>query len=599
MDHSLLQNVIFYLIAAIVAVPLFRKLGLGAILGYLFAGALIGPQVLQLVHDPEHALHFAEFGVVMLLFVIGLELNPEKIWNMKLQIGVLGGGQLLGCAALIALPIYFFLPVTPAVALLLGLTLALSSTAFAVQLMHEQGILGSPLGRKGFSILLLQDMAVIPILLLVSFIAPAVESSHPTPWWQGPAAVTAVLIIGKYGLNPALRLVAESGTRELLTASALLIVLGTAYLMQASGLTMGMGAFLAGIILANSSFRHQLEADVEPFKGLLLGLFFIAVGMSLDLALLLEHPVQILLLALALMAVKALVIALLVRISGAPWRDGWLMGLMLSQGGEFAFVVMNKALSLNLLPTSTANQVILVVGISMALTSPLVMLFKWVAKPPQQAQRDYDREMDTTSEVVIAGFGRFGQIIGRILAANKLHFTALDKDAKHVDFLKQFGNKIYFGDATRLDLLEAAGIETARILVVAVDDMEDANRIVDCAQEHFPKLTIIARARNRAHTYQLQQRGVQAVVRETFESGLMAAQATLHALGVTDGAAKEMVDIFRRHDEQLIKRASHHQDDMEKLITIAAEGRQELQSLFQQDNPKFKAKSAEPQAVQD
>ena len=585
MDHSPLLNVLYYLTAAVLAVPIFRRLGLGAILGYLAAGALIGPQGINLIDHPEEALHFAEFGVVMLLFVIGLELNPEKLWSMRKLIALLGGGQLLLCAAAIGVFCLLVFNFTAQISLLVGLTLALSSTAFAVQLMDEQGVMGSHLGRKGFAILLLQDMAVIPILLLVDFWAPssAGESQH-LPWWTGPLAVLGVLVFGRFCLNPALRMIARYGSREVLTAAALLIVLGTANLMQSIGLSMGMGAFLAGIILANSSFRHQLEADIEPFKGLLLGLFFIAVGMTLDLALLAKSPLLIVGLALSLMTVKAAIIAALVHFRSCNWKESILLGLMLSQGGEFAFVVMAKALSLNIIESSIADYLVLVVGVSMAFTSPLVMLAKRLfrEKPSSDGNATSD-VVNEEPEVIIAGFGRFGQIVGRILSANHIHFAALDKDASHVEFVKSFGNKIYFGDATRADLMESAGIDHVRVVVIAVNGIEDSLKIVHWLQQNHPKITLVARARNRTHAYQLKAQNVDIIIRETLESSLNAASETLMGLGFTEGQARAKVDIFRKHDHELFEKAAEHKDDHKTLRTIAKQGREELEALFKQD----------------
>lgn len=586
MEHNPMIHVLVYLAAAVVAVPLFRRLGLGAILGYLAAGALIGPDGLNFISHPESALHFAEFGVVMLLFLIGLELNPEKLWSMRLQITLLGGGQLLLSAIAIGLFVYFVLGLDWKLSVLIGLTVGLSSTAFAVQLMDEQGIMGSPLGRKGFSILLLQDMAVIPILLLVDFWAPLAAADHSAEelaWWVRPFAIIAVLLFGRFALNPALLLIARHGSREVLTAAALLIVLGTAVFIQATGLSMGMGAFLAGIILANSSFRHQLEADIEPFKGLLLGLFFIAVGMTLDLSLLLSQPVLIFGMALLLMLVKTLLIAGIVHFRDCNWREGLLLGLMLSQGGEFAFVVMTKSVGLALLDQSVADYVVIIVGISMALTSPLVAVFKRVTTPVTEDNASYDGDTGDKPEVVVAGFGRFGQIIGRILSANGIHFAALDKDPSHVEFVKRFGNKIFFGDATRLDLLQASGIDHARVLVVAVDKIEDSLAIVSAVREAYPRLRIIARAHNRMHVYQLKAEGVEHVIRELVESSLSAAKDTLVALGFTEGQAIGKVDVFRKHDNALLEKAVTHRDDTDELLKIANEGRKELEQLFKQD----------------
>jgi monovalent cation:proton antiporter-2 (CPA2) family protein len=585
MEHSLLTNAVLYLAAALVAVTVFHRLGLGAILGYLCAGALLGPQVSGLITDPEHTLHFAEFGVVMMLFVIGLELNPEKLWQMRRHILVLGGGQLLLSAVLIAAILLVVLHYSAGLAILLGLTLALSSTAFAIQLMEEQGIMGMSLGRKGFAILLLQDLAVIPILLLVGLLAPAQEDGGGQPWWMGPLAVVFALAIGRFANNPFLRAIAESGIRELFSAAALLIVLGTALLMQASGLTMGMGAFLAGIILGNSSFRHQLEADIEPFKGLLLGLFFIAVGMGLDLALLMREPWLILGAALALMLFKTAVISLLVRASRCKWRDALLLGLILSQGGEFAFVVLGKALDLNLLSADDSSRVNLIVGLSMALTAPLVMLFKRAVRTqPNETPRNQDQIQNDEPEVIIAGFGRFGQIVGRLLAANQLKFTALDKNVEHVEFVKRFGNKVFYGDATRPDLLIAAGIAHARIFVLAVDNKEDSVTIARHLRQHYPETLLIARSRDRAHAYQLLDLGVKHIIRETLESSLLAASYTLENLGYTQAQTANMVDIFRAHDHKMLLQTAKHQNDLEEMIKIATQGRKELESLFKGDN---------------
>ncbi len=583
MDSHALLNVLAYLAAAVVAVPLFRWLGLGAILGYLIAGAVIGPQGLHLIHHPEHALHFAEFGVVMLLFVIGLELNPEKLWRMRAQISLLGGGQLLLSAALIALLIVLLFQFSWQAAVLLGLTVGLSSTAFAVQLMDEYGVMATECGRKGFSILLLQDMAVIPVLLLVGFWAPQELEADAPHWWLGPLAIVLVLLAGRFVVSPVLKLIAQHGSREVLTAASLLIVLGTAVVMQSVGMSMGMGAFLAGIILANSHYRHQLEADIEPFKGLLLGLFFIAVGMTLDLALLLHAPLLILGLALGLMALKTAVIVLLLRASGTDWRNGIVLALMLSQGGEFAFVVMAKAQGLGMFEQSIVDYTVLVVGVSMALTAPLVMAARALLPKPSTDTRDYDKGHDEEPEVIICGFGRFGQIVGRILAANGQTFTALDKDPSHVDFVKRFGNKIFYGDAKRQDLLEAAGIHHARVIVVAVDKIEESMAIVKHVRAMCPDLRIIARAHNRMHVYRLMEAGVTDIVREMFESSLVAARDTLMAIGYTESQALRKVDIFRKHDESLLNQAASHKDDTDTLIAISEQGRKELEQLFGND----------------
>lgn len=583
MDSPFLTQAVLYLGAALITVTLFRKLGLGAILGYLFAGTVLGPDGLGFIHDPEHTLHFAEFGVVMLLFVIGLELNPEKLWQMRRHIMLLGIGQVGLCGAVIGVALSTLTGLPWAIAILLGLTLALSSTAFAIQLMEEHNVMGSPVGRKGFAVLLLQDLAVIPILLLVGVLAPFHAEGPVNPWWYGPVAVVLVLLAGRYAIHPLLRAIADTGIRELFPAAALMIVLGTALLMQASGLTMGMGAFLAGIILGNSSFRHQLEADIEPFKGLLLGLFFIAVGMNLDLNLLLHEPLLILGAALALMLAKAAVIAVLIRLSHGQWREALLLGLILSQGGEFAFVVMSKSLDLGLLSDAVANRVNLVVGLSMALTGPLVLVYRRLLQKPVGIGEPKDTIINDEPEVIIAGFGRFGQIIGRLLAANHLKFTALDQNADNVEFIKRFGSRVFYGDARRPDVLLAAGLAHARIFVIALNDPAGAVAIAHYLREHHPNILVIARARDRSHAYQLLQAGVKHVVREALESSLLAASHTLEHLGYTETQTKNMVNIFRAHDQKLLMQVANHQNDSEELIKILAEGKKELENLFASD----------------
>jgi len=585
-SESILINALYYLTAAVIAVPLFKAFGLGSILGYLFAGILLGPGVLGLVHDPEQVLHFAEYGVILLLFVIGLELAPEKLWTMRSQIMLTGGSQLIMSALLMAL-LFGLAGIDPALAIVLGLTLGLSSTAFAIQLMNEEHILASPLGRKGFAILLLQDLAVIPILLLVGFLAQAGEVEEGAPWYVGIGAVLAVLLFGRYGLNRVLRIVANSQNREVMTAASLLIVIGVAVLMDSVGLSMGLGAFLAGIMLANSNYRHQLESDIEPFKGILLGLFFIAVGMSINLSLLFDSPLLMLGLALALVALKTLVIVAILRLQEVGFKECFQLGLMLSQGGEFAFVVLSQATGLGFMDPGLADQVTLVVGLSMALTSPLVVIHRKVFHCRSDVQPDQDAHWDSHEpEVIIAGFGRFGQVVGRMLTASHVPFTALDKNPAHVEFVQQFGNRLFYGDLTRLDILESAGIREAKILVVAADNREQSLKIIDLARSMNADIKIIARAIDRFHAYELHDKKVSAVIRETFPSSLEAATETLQILGFTEGQALAMRERFRQHDEALLERSIEHKDDMLQLFAIAKEGRKELQQLFEEDSKK-------------
>lgn len=584
-DTNPLQMLLFFLLAAVIAVPLFRRFGLGAILGYLCAGVIMGPDVLHFVDDPVSVLHYAEIGVVLLLFIIGLELNPDKLWAMRHHIALLGGGQLLITAAFITVICVGF--TSSSTAIVIGLALALSSTAFAVQLMAEKGVLATADGRRGFAILLMQDLAVIPILLLVQLLGSH-SANTATPWWYGVAAIVFLLLAGRFLLNPLLSMVARFGSRETMTATALFIVVGAAYLMYLSGLSMGMGAFIAGIMLANSHFRHQLETDIEPFKGLTLGLFFIAIGMTLNIELLLQIPFLVLGLALLLMLVKAGVIVTLLKISGVAWRSALPLAFMLSQGGEFAFVILSQSMLSGLVSSEVAELVNLVVGLSMALTTLLVVIVTWLSQPKiTQSTSENMPEVEEKSEILILGFGRFAQITGRILAANKIPFTALDNNPAHIDFIKRFGNKIYFGDVTRLDVLRSAGIETATTLLVTIENAEKSEAIIKMVREHYPDINIIARAYNRVNYLKLIAAGADKVVRETFLSSLEASKETLQFLGFTASQAIRTVDLFRDHDEALLEKALEHHNNLDKVIEIGIQGRKELEALFNQDKNKF------------
>ncbi len=597
LEHQGLLHAIYYLLAAVIAVPIFRRWGLGAILGYLVAGVVIGPHVLGLIYEPQAAMHLSEFGVVMLLFVIGLELNPEQLWKMRYEVSILGGAQMLLTALIIALPLVLIVNLSWQQGFILGLTLALSSTAFAIPLMEEQKVMGLPIGRKGFSILLFQDMAVIPILLLLASWAPSTTSEDTRiPWWIGLFTVIGVILSARILFNPLLKLAAKYGSREILAAAGLLIVLGVSLLMKTVGLSMSLGAFLAGLLLAQSSFRHQLAADIEPFKGLLLGLFFIAVGMSLNLQLLFEHPFLVLFFAVALMLLKITVIASLLLFRKQSLRNGVLLGIMLAQGGEFAFVLMATADEIHFLSATISNYVVLTVGISMALTGPAVILFQRLINRTtlqEKALADMELHQQTVNqlaqpsehkpEVIIAGFGRFGQIIGRILTANNIPYNALDKDAVHIEFLKQFGVLSDYGGSGRLDLLEAAGIRDAKVLVVAVDQMEDSLKIVKLMREIYPQVALIVRARDRAHAYQLAELGVTTSIREMYESSLTAAHHTLVELGFTEGQSQNTISLFREHDEQMLQKAALVKDNLTELIKVSEEGRKELKELFAKD----------------
>ena len=573
---------LIFLLATVVAVPIFKKLKLGAILGYLIAGLIIGPQIMDWVNDPTMILHIAELGVVLLLFVIGLELDPQKLWRMRNLIVLTGGGQLVITALLLTGLLHFIFELSLISASIIGLSLSLSSTAFAVQLLTEHKILKSPPGQQGFSILLMQDLAVIPILLLVESFS-VIEKSQSPAWWVSILAVAGVLVVGRYLTNPFLRLISSYGSAEVMTAAALLIVIATALGLQEAGLSMGMGAFIAGILLANSSFRHQLETEIEPFKGLLLGLFFIAIGMNLDLSLLIAEPAFMLSAALALVVFKSLVIFMILKMNKQTNTDSFRVGLMLSQGGEFAFVVMAQAATNGIFSADIAAQVTLIVGISMALTSPLVILHSlWFTS--KNCPAVYDTKGDVSEpEVLIAGFGRFGQVSARILAANNIPFTALDKDAKHIEFVKRFGNKVFYGDASRLDLLITAGIEHARVLLIAVDSEDDALKIAEIVHLHFPHIKMVARARNRTTVRRYAEIGIEHYVRELFASGLEAADLVLREYGYSESEARNLTTMFAQHDKDLLEKTIVQPMTMEELIESSKQGREELLTLFTKD----------------
>ncbi|WP_444997716.1 monovalent cation:proton antiporter-2 (CPA2) family protein [Aliikangiella sp. IMCC44359] len=580
--NSPLGALLFFLIVVVIAVPLFRRLKLGAILGYLVAGLIIGPGGVDIVSNPNDILHFSEIGVVLLLFVIGLELSPDTLWDMRRHIAGLGAAQLVFSAMLVGGVVFIFYQSAQS-ALIIGLALALSSTAFAIQLMAEKGILASRGGRRGFAILLMQDLAVIPVLLLVESFS-TVASEQTKPWWYGVLAIVMLLFAGRFLLNYLLKIVSRYGSRESMTALSLLIVVGAAFLMDAAGLSMGMGAFVAGIMLANSSFRHQIESDIEPFKGLTLGLFFIAIGMTLNIELFLQQPILLLLVALALMITKCVIIAALLRFVDIDWRQGLQLGLMLSQGGEFAFVVMAQAVDGGSLSSELAQQVNLVVGLSMALTSPLVGIISLCKRAESNNNETISTpEFHASPEVMILGFGRFGQATGRILAANGIPFIALDKDAEHIDFIKQFGNQVFFGEASRLDVLHAAGIDKVKVVLVATNDTKITENITKLIVQHFPNIKVIARARNRSAYWALRSLGAHHVIRELFKGSVEAASSTLNALGFSVGEALKKVDEFESHDSAMMEYSYEHRDDLDKLIEIGRKGRSDLERLFRQD----------------
>ena len=570
------------LAAAVLLLPLFQRLGLGSILGYLAAGIAIGPLGLGLIPGAEAVLHFAELGVVLMLFLVGLELAPEQLWAQRRRLLGLGASQMLFSAALLT-GFFFALGQPGPAALAIGATLALSSTAFAVQMLVETNQLGTPQGRNAFSILLFQDLAVIPLLLLLPVLAGGDAGAAQPNLLVGVLVLALMWLAGRYLLNPWLGWLARLHNRELMTATALLLVLGAAELMETLHLSMGLGAFVAGMLLANSPYREQLDTDIQPFKGMLLGLFFIAIGMTMDLRLLAASPWSILAMGAALLGIKTLVLFGIARALKVGGRDALRFGLLLSQGGEFAFVLFTQAGALNLLPTEMIAKLNLVVALSMAATPLLLKLVQRLWPAPETGHRSTEDEPAPHGQpaVILAGFGRFGQIIGRILVSRRIPFTALDSNPDHIDTVRRFGNEVYFGDVTRLDLLHTAGLQHARIMVLAIDDVQASLRAVRLIREHFPHITLIVRARDRYHAYSLMAEGVEHVIRETLDSSLRAAQTTLAQLGMPETTAIDLVRTFRDVDERLLREQFAHRDKLDKLIELSARGREELESLLE------------------
>jgi glutathione-regulated potassium-efflux system ancillary protein KefC len=583
-DHGLVQETLVYLSAAVVFVPIAARLRLGSVLGYLVAGCVVGPFGLRLVQDVRSILHFAEFGVVFMLFLIGLELDARRLWEMRRP--VFGGGSLqMGASGVVLamLGLAFGLPWKAA--LVAGLALALSSTAIAIQTMRERGLLTGPIGKSAFAVLLFQDIAAIPLIAIVPLLAGG-EGNASGGGLLGigkvVGAIAFVIVVGRYLTNPILRIVAKTGLREVFTGFALLLILAIAHLMTLAGVSMALGAFLAGVLLASSEYRHALETDIEPFKGLLMGLFFIAVGMSIDFGIMREHAVLVTALVIGIVGAKSAVLAVIAPRLHVPAKQRWLLAALLSQGSEFAFVVFGVAGQAHLLPEPWDALLTLAVALSMAATPLLVLAYDRFAT---EDRKDLPTEAIETSSapVIIAGFGRFGQIVGRLLFANGVRATLLDHDPDQIHFMKRFGYRVFFGDATRLDLLHSARAAEAQVIIVALDDMASSLRLVDIVNEHFPNLTIVARARNVGHYLALRSRGVERIERETFEASLRVGRLAMELLGDEPFEAREDADRFRRHNIATLEQLLPHLADESTRLSVAVAAREQLEAQFARD----------------
>jgi glutathione-regulated potassium-efflux system ancillary protein KefC len=599
MHDDLLAQAFVYLAAAVLVVPIAKRLGLGSVLGYLLAGVALGPFLLGLIgHEGQDVMHFAEFGVVMMLFLVGLELKPSLLWSLRRPILGLGGAQVIATALAVA-AVALALGQAWRASVAIGLVLAGSSTAIVLQSLNEKGLLRSEGGQATFSVLLFQDIAVIPMLALFPLLAmpgaeQAARAAGDLPAWQQAvrvlAAVVAIVMSGRFVVRPFFRALAKTGLREIFTAAALALVIGITLLMQAVGLSPALGTFLAGVVLAESEYRHELESDIEPFKGLLLGVFFIAVGASIDFRLIASQPLFVASGVLGLIAIKLCVLLVLGWLFGLGRSGQLLLAFGLAQGGEFAFVLFSFAQQSRVLSAATVGPLVAVVALSMAATPLLLLVYERVLLPRLTgvaAEREADAIEAHDGSVVIAGYGRFGQIIGRLLRSSGVTATVLDLDAEIVDVIRRLGQKVYYGDASRLELLRAAGCEHARLLIVAVDDHDKVMEIVQTARRYFPTLPILARARGRVEYYQLRQAGVPTVIRETFGSALMAGTAALRSLGLRAYQAERLTQAFRHHDEAAAQslEALWGKDKDEKAYFAAARAAlQETERLMKQEN---------------
>ena len=590
-----MREALIFLAAAVICVPIAARLGLGSVLGYLIAGAAIGPWGLGLVGDVESTHTLAELGVVMMLFVIGIELDPKKLMDMRREAFLGGSLQLVFCAVALGLVLLAFGQPWQG-ALVAGSALALSSTAIALQAMAERNELRTPTGRASFGILLFQDIAAIPLIAVVPLLGDGAGGSTQPVWQKvamAAAAIAGVVVIGRYLTRPVLRLLARIDQRELFTAFALLLVIGIAELVSMAGLSMALGAFLAGVLLADSEFRHALESDIEPFKGLLLGLFFISVGMTIDFGLLSSRPAMVAGLLAAFLAAKILALYAVARVLDVTARQRWLFAFLLSQGGEFGFVVFGSAREATVLTPDWQGLLTIVVALSMGITPLLLVAHDRFICRRARTEREADT-IDATGPVIIAGFGRFGQIVGRLLLANDIRPVVLDHDPEQIESLRRFGYRVFYGDATRLDLLESAGAARARLLVNAIDGVEDSLALVDRVREHFPDLPIVSRARNVSHYLELRIRGVTVIERETFESALRAGRAALEALGVDRYRAREMADLFRRHNLATVESQLTVYKDETRFLAAARAGREELEQSMAKDRERFEQEHKEP-----
>ena len=585
---NFLVQATIYLSSAIILVPLFKRLGLGSVLGYLLAGILIGPYALKLIPDPEQVLHFSEFGVVLMLFLVGLELESQKVWELRKILFGLGGLQVVSTIALVTFATHM-MGFTWQIAIVIGMGVAMSSTAIGLTSLAEKKQLSTPGGQASFATLLFQDLSVIPIFMLLALIAPNNAKSGFDIWAvaKAIAVILAIVFASRTLLRPIMRIVAKTGIREIFVAFSLLLVIGVSLAMQSVGLSMALGTFLAGVLLADSEYRYELRLDIEPVKGLLLGLFFIAVGMSVDLSLLANSPLLIFGLALLIVITKMSILIGLGLSFKYSIRDALLFGVTLSQIGEFAFVIFGAALTQETIPRETYNILNAVVAVSMLITPVLLLLYdRFLVLDCGERPKD---AIEENNAVIIAGFGRFGQIVGRVMLAKGITTTLIDNDPNQVDLMREFGWRCYYGDASRLDILEEAGIAKAKLFIIAVNDPEATLSMAKLVKERWPDVAVVVRARSRTDAFDLRDLELHPI-RETFYSSLEAARHALLAIGESPASAAKIIKHFEVHDLEQLEATRSIRHDRSAVFTLAEKGRQDLKTLFELEKPRVENK---------
>ena len=583
---SLLLQITIFLGASLLLVPLLKRFGIATVLGYLFTGILLGPDVFNIASDPKAIQELAEFGVILLMFLIGLELRPQRLWSMRSSIFGMGSLQVGLTGLVLALGSFFALQQGIAASIVIGFALALSSTAFVLQMLSEKQQLNTTYGQQSFSILLFQDMAAIPLIAVIPLLAGTESSHHGIAYFAAIIATfSGLFLFSRYLMRPFFRFVAKSGAHELITAVGLFIVLGVVVLMDVLGISTTLGAFLTGVLLADSEFRHELEASIAPFKGLLLGLFFMTVGMTTELSLFVEMPWFIIGGALALMLIKMASVTAIARYLKNSWRNSILLATCLAQGGEFAFVVFSVAKSENVVQQAILEPLTLIVTLSMVLTPMLYWLIQSQILPRFNPKTipEYDDIPDEHNPVIIAGFGRFGQIIARVAHLQHLSFTAIDSNLDKVDFVRNYGGHLYYGDATQPDILRAAGIEHAKVFVLAIDDIEDSMNVARHIRLNYPQLKLLVRARDRHQVHLLRDLGIEHIWRETYLSSLGMAYHMLCDLGISDEDAYKSIELFRDYDEKLLTQQQQIYTDEQKIYETHRNALAELEHLFESD----------------